>query len=239
MLKREKKYDFIKYGQSDFTEPYLEKKAQKKTVQEQCYLHFLGKMDFDTCYFSVAGSRKVFFVTMEIVELVMEYDKAEMEFARNPDHPDRKNTFFDFMEDFVGKFENALSDYFAKAAEIYDSRKLAYYAGNFFADEARKLVALIMDSETDAGDFFVFKMNEAIAKYRRKIAFKNYEKYAKKMLKDDVVPYDTFRRFAESYLKASQKLKANYRIKMLNLLGSNVRKFREPQNLTLFESFFR
>jgi hypothetical protein len=239
MLKRESKYDFIIYGQSDLLEPFLEKKANKKTFNESCYLSFFGLKNFEMPYASISGSRKTYFTTKHIVPLVQAYDQAEMEFAKNPEHPKRKDEFLTFLEGFSKDFDQALKMFFTELREKSDTYKISYYAGNFVADEARKLISLIFDSEIALTEMVIFNLLESLAKYRRKIAFKVYEKMAKQMFKKREILPRSLHDFSASYLKIHPKLKANYQIKMLKIFGANARKMVfDQENLRIFEGLF-
>ena len=239
MLKRESKYDFIIYGQDDLLEPFLEKKANKKTFVEQCYLSFFKLKDFEDPYASISGSRKTYFTTKWITPLVKLYDKAEMEYAKNPEHAERKEEFLTFLEGFAKEFDQTLKTFFSELREKSDTYKISYYAGNFVADESRKLISLILDSDISMNDVVLFKMLESLSAYRRKIAFKVYEKLAKKLFKAKEIHSRKLRDFSSSYLRIHSKLKANYQIKMLKVFGSNARKLiADQEHLRIFEGLF-
>jgi len=238
MLKREKNYDQILYKQDDFVSQFKKQKSIKTTILESKYLDYIWKSKFDYVYFSYSGWRKVFFVVPEIWELAKSYDKMEIKFSKNQKDEKTKEEFFWFFDIFIKKFENTMK---LLHSDIYNNANywLNFHIWNFYANEAVKLVSLIVDSETVYWKHFCFSLTEKIVKHRKKIAFKAYEKIAKKIVKENAIKYKFFKKFFVSYSKLKKKLKASYDIKILKIFGSNVSKlYFDKHCLKIFEAMF-
>jgi hypothetical protein len=239
VLKRVQKYYDLMMKQEDLVSDFLKAKSEKKTSLETCYLLLFGFSDFEDVYVTVSGNRKVVFTVSPLVELVKAYDQAESQLSQSLADGGNEEVFFTFFEDFVADFHKCLHDHFYTILMHSDPYSDRYYAGNFFAEEVRKFLGVIIDSQTRTGHHFIFQMIESLAEYRRKIAFKAYEKYFKVLCKQEIVQPDYFHAFARSYGAMYPKLRRSYRHKMLKLLGSQLSKIiGEPRNIKTFEGIF-
>ena len=235
MLKREKKYWDLLYKQAEIVEDFLKKKRSKKTIADIHYLNFFNLDEFDDAYFSFSWWRKVYFITDEIQNLAKKYDQAEIKFSKDWDWDE----FFVFFQSFEKEFWTVIKKYFS---EIYRNRD-PYWSflavGNFFADECRKLICIIVDSESDVWSFFATRFAERLSAHRKKIGFKVYEKIAKTLVKKEDINYKYLKSFCLSYHKQIPKLKANYNIKIFKIFWSNISKIWDNKiNLKLIEWLF-
>ena len=238
MLKRERLYDQILYKQEEFVGQFRKRKSIKTTILESKYLDYMWKCEFEYVYFSYSWWRKIFFVVPEIWELARKYDEIEIEFSKNKEDEKTKEDFFWFFDVFIKDFENTMK---LLHSDVYNNASywINFYIWNFYANEAVKLINLIVDSETAYWNHFCFKLAEILIKHRKKIAFKAYEKIAKKIVKDKEINYKFFKNFYMSYSKLKIKLKANYDIKILKIFWSNITKlYFDKHSLKIFEAFF-
>lgn len=239
VIKRVQKYYDVLLKQDDFIEQFLQAKSEKKTVQETCYLQLMQVSQFEDVYVSVSGSRKVIFTIPAIIDVVKAYDQAESELAQSLSDGGGEDDFFRFFEGFVSHFEEVIKQVFYTIIDRPDPYGERYYAGNFVAEEVRKFLGIVIDSQTKSGQYFLFTMIESLALHRRKIAFKAYEKCFKVMCKKETIDAELFHRFAISYGKIYPKLRRSYRHKMLKLLGSQLSKVvGDQQNIKIFEGIF-
>ena len=235
MLKRENKYNDILYNQDDFISVFRDQKSVKKTKNEQFYLDYLWCRNFESVYFTYSWWRKSFFTIPELASLVQQYDKAEIEFSKNPDDDKVREQYFLFFEQFIIEFDQVLetlhSDLFERSSYYY-----AYYVWRYYTAEAVKLVWVIIDSETVYWNHFCFALLELISRYSKKNAFKAYEKIAKKIVHNKEINYKFFKSFFLSYSKIKTKLKANLDIKILRIFWSKISSLHiDKQSLKIFE----
>ena len=220
-IKRSKLYEDILYKQDKYVEDFLKQKKIKKTILESIYLYFFWKKEFDDVYLSFSWWRKVFFTCKELIYLAKKYDKAEMQFAKDWN----KDEFFEFFQGFIKEFDDIVDGYFKNLYEHYSYWRYFLNVRRYFANEAKKLIFIILDSDTDEWNYFAYKLAEYLAKNHRKVAFSVYEKSAKQIVKSKEIKYSCVKWFVTSYLTIQPDLKANYNIKILKIFWANLSKF--------------
>lgn len=243
-MRKEQHYEIIADQPDELIQKFLDKKKEKNTYLEESYLNYEDQENFNKAYLSISNGRKVFFTIPEIIKLMKQYDEIE----RNSED------LFADLEEIYKEFKNSCDKFFT---ELDKDRKPmprflgrrrrrlflmenGFYAGSFFADEIRKFLTIMINSENENSMYWAYQMLIVLQKYRYKAAFKVYEKIAKNITKKAQIEEKSFREFYIHYENIRPKLKKHHDLKILKTFGANLRKLtNSEESMRVFEAMFK